>query len=516
MDRYFFKFGQPILTALLIGLITFGCTKNDPDETINDNSAAPSGGTVAVDETAYTSGTPEGSTETGADDEDLVENATFDKMVSINFGTEITVSNPYANQGVTVTLTDENVVINSSLSEVDYVLSGTTTKGSVKIYSDKKFKLTLNAVSISSTNGPALNIQSKKRAFVVLADGTDNHLTDAATYTSVANEDMKGTLFSEGQLIFSGNGALTIVGNYSHGICSDDYIRIRSGNITVGSAIKDGIHANDAFIGDGGTVTIKADSDGIEAEEGFIIINKGDFTLNVGDDGIVASYEEDDTSIDPFVVINGGDITVNTTEGEGIESKSHLTINDGNIVTNTADDGLNAKTAIYINGGQVYSISTGNDAMDSNGTFTVTGGIVIAVGSKQPEAGFDCDARTFKITGGLVLGTGGATSSPTANVCTVYSVVTGGIATADFVHIEDEAGNEVLTFKSPTSFNTMLFASTKLKVDTKYYVYTGGSIADGTAIHGVYTTGNYTRGTAQANFTTSNRVTQIGGSISRN
>ena len=61
---------------------------------------------------------------------------------------------------------DEDLVANSSASGVAYELTGSTTSGSFKIYSDKKFKVTLNGVSIT---------------FIILADGTENKLTDAAT-----------------------------------------------------------------------------------------------------------------------------------------------------------------------------------------------------------------------------------------------------------------------------------------------------------------------------------------------
>ncbi|MCC6286494.1 MAG: carbohydrate-binding domain-containing protein [Chitinophagaceae bacterium] len=490
-----------------------GCSKNDA--TGEDGSGSGSG-TVAIDQTAYTSGTAEGSTETGADEDDLVENSTFSGTVSIVFGSTVTITNPLSASGVSITQTGSDVVITSTVKEVEYVLSGATTDGSVKIYSDNKFKLTLNGVSITNADGPAINIQSSKRAFIVLADNTTSSLADGATYATATNEeDMKGTLFSEGQIIFSGTGSLTVKGNYKHAICSDDYVRVRSGNITISGAATDGIHTNDAFIADGGTLSVKASSDGIEAEEGFIIINDGTFTLDVADDGIAASYEESDESITPYVNINGGTIRITTTEGEGIESKSVLTINDGDISMQTVDDGLNAGDAIYINGGTVYAYSTGNDAMDSNGTFTVTGGKVIAIGARSPEAGIDCDARAVKITGGLVIGTGGATSAPGASVSTTYSVIMGGGNANQIIHIEDASGKEVLTFLSPATYTTMLFASTKLNAATTYKVYTGGSVASGEETHGVYTSGTYTKGTSSASFTTNSVVTQIGGTISR-
>ncbi|TZF84123.1 carbohydrate-binding domain-containing protein [Pedobacter sp. BS3] len=501
----------------LMGLLFFsvwmlgGCSKSK--NTVSDDESS-SGGTTTIESTTVTSGTVEGSTETGANDEDNIENSTFSSIVSIAFGTTLNISNPLSGSGVTITQSGGDVVINATVAGVEYQLSGTTTNGSVKIYSDKKFKLTLNGVSITNNDGPAINIQSSKRAFIVLADGTTNSLTDGSAYAT-STEDMKGTIFSEGQLIFTGNGSLTVKGNYKHAIVSDDYIRIVSGNITVSGAVTDGIHTNDAFIADGGTLKITASSDGIETEEGYIIINNGTFTLNTGDDGIAASYDETDTTITPYITINGGTITVNSTAGEGIESKSILTINAGNITTKTTDDGLNAGTAIYINGGNIYAYSTGNDAIDSNGTLTVTGGIIVAVGARAPEASFDCDARTFKITGGTLVGIAGATSGPSSSVSTIHSVVMGSGTAGKIVHIEAADGTEALTFLAPVSYSTLLFASAKLKGSTTYNVYTGGSVANGTDFSGLYSAGTYTKGTKSATFTTSGMVTQIGGSISR-
>ncbi len=488
-----------------------GCSKKSSDSSEEDTAA---GGTTVIDSTTITKGTAEGSSETGANADDLVENSTFSGNVEIAFGASPNITNPLAAKGVTVTANGGDVTIVSTVAEVQYTISGTTTNGSVKIYSDKKFKLTLNGANITNSDGPALNIQSSKRAFIVLADNSVNALTDGSSYAT-STEDMKGTIFSEGQLIFSGNGSLTVKGNYKHAIASDDYVRIRSGNITISGAVTDGIHTNDAFIADGGTLTITAGSDGIECEEGYVIINDGIFTLNTGDDGIAASYEEGGSTITPYVTINGGTINVKSTGGEGIESKSVLTINNGNIAVITADDGLNAGTAIYINGGNVYAYSTGNDAMDSNGIFTITGGKIVAVGSKSPEASIDCDARTLKITGGIVIGIAGATSGPSASASTVHSVIMGSGAANQIIHIEASDGTEALTFLAPVSYSTLIFASAKLKGNTTYNVYTGGSVAGGVNFNGLYMSGTYTRGTKSSSFTTGSMVTQTGGSISR-
>lgn len=495
-------------------IFNYNCSKNETAST-EDNSNSSAGTLI---DSSYTSGTPEGSTETGTNLDDLVENSSFTTTVSIVFGTTTTFTNPLEGNGVTVTQSGNNIVITSTSKAVAYSLSGTTANGSLKIYSDNKFKLTLNGVNITNTTGPAINIQSSKRAFVVLVEGTTNTLTDGTTYTAAANgEDQKGTFFSEGQLLFSGSGSLAVRGNSKHAICSDDYVRIQSGTITVSAAATDGIHTNDGFYFDGGTLSVNASSDGIEAEEGNIIVNAGNITINAVDDGIAASYTGSDTDIDPFVTINGGTINIKTNGGEGIESKSVLTINGGHIVTNTVDDGLNASSAIYINGGRIYAYSTGNDAMDSNGTFTITGGTVVAVGARAPEASFDCDARTFKVTGGNIIGIAGATSGPTTSVSTVDAVVMGSGSGNQLIHIEAADGSaEALTFLAPTSYSTLLYASSKLKSGTSYKIYTGGSVTSGTDFNGLYTGGTYVPGTAGSTFTTTNILTQIGGSISRN
>ncbi|GAB3273514.1 hypothetical protein GCM10027347_45960 [Larkinella harenae] len=500
----------PIIYLLVLATLC-SCSKESSELNPDTDSETTTGSSIVIDSTSTLSAKAEGSTTTAANADDLLANSTFSSTVTITFGSTVAISNPLANNGVTVTETNGDVVINSTVAEVAYVLSGTTTNGSVKIYSEKKFKLTLNGVTITNTDGPAINIQSGKRAFVVLADNTTNTLTDGATYAANETEDMKGAFFSEGQLIFSGNGSLTVQGNNKHAIVSDDYIRIISGNITVSGAAKDAIHTNDAFVVDGGTLNLTASDDGIQCEEGYVVINSGTFTLNVAGKGITASYDTD-TAIDPYMTINGGTFTINSSAGEGIESKSTLTINNGYFMIKTADDAINAGKMIYINGGTMYAYASANDGIDSNGPLTITGGTVVAVGAGSPEAGIDCDRSTFKITGGVVLGIGGSTSTPTATVSTQPSVILGGGAANQVVHIQSSDGSEALTFQVPRTYSTMLFSSPKLKTGQTYKVFTGGSVAGGSNFNGLYTRGTYTVGTQASTFTTTSMVTQAGGS----
>lgn len=490
--------------CLFLGILIVSCSK-DSDSSEDETSTTTDPVTISA---TVTKGTAEGSSETGANSDDLLSNSTFSSTVKITFsGTSATVEN--AVTGVTVAISGADVTVTSTVAEVAYEVTGTTTDGMLKIYSDKKYKLTLNGVSIKNNDGPAVNIQSGKRAFVVIT-GT-NTLEDGTVYAT-STEDQKGTFFSEGQLIFSGTGALNITANNKHGIAADDYVRVQSGTITITKAASDGIHTNDGVYIDGGTLNIKASSDGIEAEEGPIVINSGTITINAADDGITASYDTDNT-IDPYVVINGGTITITTTGtgGEGIESKSTLTINDGTIYIKAVDDGINAGDAIYINGGNIVSYSTTNDGIDSNGTLTVTGGKIFAIGAKSPEEGFDCDNNTFKITGGILIGAGGATSSPTASVSSQASVILGSGNVETIYSVLDSDNGEVMTFKSPASFTTLLLSSSKFSSGKTYKLVTVSSVSNASEFNGLYLGGTFSNPVLSSSFTLTSMVTKIGG-----
>ncbi len=330
-----------------------------------------------------------------------------------------------------------------------YELTGSF-EGTIYVETGEAVRLILNGVSVTSPEGPAIFVEDADQVWIEIPAETENYLEDAKTYTSG-----KGTIFSNDDLIFSGEGSLEITGNYKHGISSDDGITISGGSFEI-TAAKDGIHANEDL------------------------------------------------------VVNGGRIRVTECE-EGLESKAALLVNGGTIEVEGTDDGLNGGTLVQINDGTVYVNMTTGDGLDSNGTLEVNGGLVVALGGSMPEGGADCDNNDFLINGGTLIAAGGVNSTPTENKCTAQSVLLGAAAAGDIVGIKDGSGKTVFAFSSPKAYGNLLLAGAFLEEGNTYTVYTGGTVKGTETGYGYYETGEYEGGTESVSFTVDSTVIQAGG-----
>ena len=316
---------------------------------------------------------------------DFIENYKSNKTVTITFSETGVVFTPDIVQDVEFTLSNKtHLQINSSRSKMLYIVQGNCTNGSLKIYSEKKFRLAFNGLSLTNPQGPAINIQSGKTVYATLETGKINNLCDGEVYADAPTvngepEDQKGTFFSEGQLIFSGTGTLNVKSYGGHAICSDDYIRVRSGNINILSSVKDGFNTNEQFrvgrmAASAPVITINAQADGIDCGKGSILIEAGEITVNTVDDGIVASYEEmTDATIDPSITIRGGFVKVNTTgeKGMAIKANANYTQTGGIVQAKTLGNGskaVNSEKDFAFTGGKLTAMVDGAISSDNSAT----------------------------------------------------------------------------------------------------------------------------------------------------
>ena len=86
-------------------------------------------------------------------DSDILNPADITTQVLISYnGNSISTTNPLAGNGVSISNTGGNVVVTSTVAGVEYILSGTTSNGSFKIYSDFEFLIFLSIVSDTPDN----------------------------------------------------------------------------------------------------------------------------------------------------------------------------------------------------------------------------------------------------------------------------------------------------------------------------------------------------------------------------
>ena len=479
MTRFFITTRLSIAAAVL--LMLSACGTDDPYSGFSGDSSLPSTGTTTGSGGSAAAGSVDiegedlgfdytflSETETvPSDDNDYVENSTFSHQVYVAYsGTTATVTD--GDGAVTTATSGADVTVTSSIAAVEYILSGTSTDGSFKIYSDKKFKLTLNGLTLTNPSGAAINCQSGKSMYLVIADGTTNTLCDGISYSVPDDEDMKGTIFSEGQILVSGSGTLNVTATGKNGIASDDYIVFRPGNvINITAEASNGVKANDSVSVRGGVLNIgvsTAGSKGINSE-GTIsvsggrttVITTGGTVIEDSDTKSCAGMKSDAATVisggivqlqssgaggkglssDATIDITGGEVTV-VTKGKqyvsgsydaspkGIKADGNLTISGGTVSVACSGgdgaEGIESKAVLTISGGEVVAKAY-DDALNASTRITLSGGSVYALSSSNDA--IDSNG-TLYITGGTVVALGTTTPEGPFDCDNSTFAITGG------------------------------------------------------------------------------------------
>ncbi len=348
----------------------------------------------------------------------------------------------------TIIQLDENAVICNSASvqvvgtsvtigsDGIYVLRGNLEDGSITVQADSgdKVQLVLDGASITNTNGAALCIEEADKAFLTLAEDTENSLSNGGSFS--ADENIDGTVFSRQDLTLNGTGSLTVTSPAGHGIvCKDDLV-ITGGTYQIQAAAH-GVDANDSFRLNGATVTMDAGKDGIHVEDnedsttGYVYISGGQLDIESEGDGISAAV---------WMQIAGGTIDIlaggghengashssggwgdfmggghggmenppprpravqatseeTSTSMKGLKAAGGLLINEGHITINSADDAIHCDSMAVMNGGTIQ-IATGDDAIHAETKLQITGGTLAISTSYE-----GLEAVDVHITGGEI------------------------------------------------------------------------------------------------------------------
>lgn len=465
---------RKLLIPLLVTSMVFmaGCSTSTESVSETRQTDAAQVTTTAV--------TTDSSVEVDATFTDRDMDPSYDESTAINIslnGTSITVDGSGATaEGSTLTISAEGI----------YVLTGTLTDGQIIVDAadTDKIQIVLNGVEINSSSFAPIYVANANKAFITLADGSENTLSDGTSYTQIDDSSVDGVIYSKADLTLNGSGSLTINGNcknaivakddlvitggnyqinaVNNAISGDNSIRIADGNITISTPNGKGFTSQNEddttkgyFYMAGGTINVTSTVEGIEAVA--IVIDDGTVNIVSSDDGFNAASPSTTTSSD-----QGG--------GMAADSNAYLLINGGTINVNASGDGLDSNGSLNITGGTVYvsgPTDSGNAAMDYNGTADVSGGTVVIAGSSGMAQSFSESSTQHSLLYNLDSSTTGQ------------------------IELTDASGNVIASFTPDKTYQSVIISTSDL-ADSETYTLTAGSQSAQITLSGIVTSNGQT------------------------
>ena len=367
-----------LAAALTIAVLISSCSSLGlkPAGSGDGNGAASSSAATEGDSTAPAQDLSIGEN-IKAEDTDSSWDAATSTSITLN-GSSASVSGPGATiSGATVTIAAAGT----------YVVSGTLSAGQLLIAAgeDDNVRLVLNGLNITSNENAVIYAATADKLVIILADGTENRLTDGSSYSYVdaTAEEPNAALFSKCDLSINGAGSLTVSANFKHGIATKDDLVIASGNITV-SAVNAAIRGKDSVTVLGGTFNLTSkQGDGIhtanetDTDKGWILIKDGSFTIDAYNDGIqAATAMQIDKGTFDISTGKGNSGTSSTESYKGIKASGNLTINGGMYTISSSDDCIHSNADITVVGGS-FSLESGDDGIHADKDAIINGDINI-------------------------------------------------------------------------------------------------------------------------------------------
>lgn len=326
---------------------------------------------------------------------------------------------------------ENNVLTNSKPGT--YSLKGSLSDGQIIVNTtdeDKKVKLYFDGVNIyCSQSAPVYVMSSPKETQIILADGSENNLSDNKdrTVDTTQEEYPTAVIYSKDDLQIEGNGTLNINAGFNKGIFSKDDLQIKGGNINITST-DDAIRGKDSLEITGGTLNLTSGGDALRTsneddDKGNILISGASITITSALDGIQATGMLQIVS-ESISVTSGGGSTEITSSGadrggfslfggnghpdssstestsetstKGLKAQRGISIADGTLNLNSLDDAAHSNSALQILGGTM-NITTNDDALHCETELEISGG---DINIEQSYEGIE--GQEIKISGGNI------------------------------------------------------------------------------------------------------------------
>jgi hypothetical protein len=386
-----------LLACAFILSIFVACEKaTEPTSPNNENTSNGGGNTVV----GHSGGSSEALTKAMAENTwhheesgDYIWDNSQVIRISLN-GNSITVN------GTGATVSGSQATITSAGT---YNISGSLTNGQINVNTADKevVRLILNGVNITNATNAGINIQAAKKVIMVLAENTENYVTDGTSYVfeNAGEDEPNAAIFSKADLTIYGSGSLVVKGNYNDGIASKDGLIIAGGSENITSvddgrpksfvasvsvnvtAKDDGIRGKDYLVIRDANLMVKSGGDGLKSDNvddvtrGYIWIESGDINITSGKDAITA---ETDALISDgtFTLTSGGGSNYSVpigTSAKGIKGLVLTIIAGGAFTIDAADDAIHSNNTVIIDDGG-FAIATKDQAIHADAVATINAG----------------------------------------------------------------------------------------------------------------------------------------------
>ena len=267
-----------------------------------------------------------------------------------------------------------------------YVFRGVLDDGRIVVDApDGDVVLVFAGADVTCNSGSPLYVHDADEMVLHLMEGTENFLTDSASYSfddewsSSADGEPDACLFCREDLVIQGFGGLTVRANYKNGITCKDDLEILDGSVEV-EAVKHGINGKDSLVIDSARVTVKAGGDGLrssndkEADKGNVTVRNSAIWIISGEDAIQGEHAVT-LGKGAYQIETGGGSRAAASEdsAKGIKGGTSVTVTGGNYLLECRDDAIHCDGDVVLEGGS-FSISSGDDAVHADGSLILNGG----------------------------------------------------------------------------------------------------------------------------------------------
>jgi hypothetical protein len=362
-----------LVTACMLAALS-SCKKSSDVVSSNDD-----GTSVAVD-----------LVKTGTSVRTALAANTTDHEVAADYTWDSALEIPITLNGTAISENTDSASISGSILTISsggtYRLKGTLTNGQIHVNASDKgtVRIVLDGINITNSSTSPLYVEKAAKTVIVLADNSQNYVTDAASYVfpSADEDEPNAAIFSKDNLTIAGNGSLTVKGNYNDAIASKDGLVIKSGSITV-TSVDDGIRGKDYLAVKGGTIKVTAAGDGLksdndeDATKGYIYVENGTVNITAGGDGFAA---ETDALIGDgtFSITSGGGSNATVSgdaSAKGIKGVASVIIGGGTFTISSADDAIHSNSLVVVNSG-TFTMASGDDGIHADSLLGINGGTI--------------------------------------------------------------------------------------------------------------------------------------------